>query len=66
MQQRENRKMQSVLGLGSKFMLPKDAQKKLDEAIATKDEIHKKYKEKLKVCSSFLLHYLLFLKRCFF
>lgn len=49
-QQRENRKMQSVLGLGNKFMLPKDAQKKLDEAIATKEDIHKKYKEKLKVC----------------
>lgn len=48
-QQRENRKMQSVLGLGNKFMLPKDAQRKLDEAISTKEEIHKRYKEKLKV-----------------
>lgn len=48
-QQREYKKMKSVMGIGSKFLFPKDAQKKLAEAISVKDEIHRKYKEKLKV-----------------
>lgn len=48
-QQVENRKMQSILGIGNKFMLPEDAEKKLDQAIATKSEVHKKYREKFKV-----------------
>lgn len=49
LQQRENRKVQSVLGIGNKFMLREDAQEKLDEAISTKQKLHKKYKEQLKV-----------------
>lgn len=48
-EQRENRKMQSILGLGNKYMLPKDAQKKLDDAIVAREEIHKKYKDRMKV-----------------
>lgn len=49
MEQRQNKKMQAVLGLSSKHMLPREAQKRLLDAVATKEEIHNEYKHKLKV-----------------
>lgn len=41
-----NYKMKSLLGL-SKYLLPSQAQKKMEMATATREEIHDKYKQKL-------------------
>ena len=46
---RKNMKMEVLLGLHKKVMTPKESEKKLKEAVATRQEIHKKYKEKILV-----------------
>lgn len=46
---RRNKKMESLLGLTNKYMLARQAQKRLNDAVATTEEIHEEYKQKIKV-----------------
>ncbi|KAK5641374.1 hypothetical protein RI129_009921 [Pyrocoelia pectoralis] len=43
----EKKKMQSLLGLTSKYMLAKQAQKRLNDAVKTTEDIHAEYEQKL-------------------
>ncbi|XP_044759161.1 cilia- and flagella-associated protein 57 [Coccinella septempunctata] len=46
-EQRQNKKLQSVLGFSKKYVLPRVAQQKLHNAIATREEIRDEYQNKL-------------------
>lgn len=48
-EQSKTSKMESVLGFRKKTLLPKEAQKMLAAAIATRDDIHAEYKVQIKV-----------------
>lgn len=43
----QKRKMESLLGLSTKYMLAKHAQKKLNDAVTTTQEIHEQYKQRI-------------------
>lgn len=58
--------MQAVLGLSTKYMLPREAQKRLMDAVATREEIHNEYKQKIKVSACFVHFDLLILFLCTF
>ncbi|KAK9883072.1 hypothetical protein WA026_001275 [Henosepilachna vigintioctopunctata] len=47
MEQKQNNKLQSVLGFTKKYVLPKVAQQKLHNAIATRDEIRNEYQQRI-------------------
>lgn len=50
-EQKQNKKLQSVLGFSKKYVLPRVAQQKLHNAIATREEIREEYQQKLDVRS---------------
>lgn len=44
--------MEVLLGLSKKTILPKEGMRLLNQAIATREEIHTGYLEQIKVCST--------------
>lgn len=53
--QKQNKKMASVLGISTKYMLPKEAQKKLSDATDSKRAIHTMYADKIQVSTLLLI-----------
>lgn len=51
LEQHRNRQMESILGLTKKIMQPREAQRKLNEAVKTREDIHKEYEAELAVYS---------------
>lgn len=47
-----NMKMESILGLNSRYMGPTEAQERLNNVVKNKEEIHEQYRKKIQVSNS--------------